>query len=138
MHRVHVAEHQDAGRVSQRVWKARAHAVAESHATRDGFDPRAEDREVARRDAHHAVDRGGIEGRALAFDPRPQAGQHCLGVEGKLVRPHGNSLSASCRIGHSMSGRARHAVERAKAPDQLFDDREVVARRASREIFGGQ
>jgi hypothetical protein len=88
MHRIHVAEHENAGRVSLRVRKARAHAVAEAHAARDGLDPRAEHREIARRHAHHAIDRGGIEGRALAFDPAAQAGQHGLRLEGKFTRPH--------------------------------------------------
>jgi hypothetical protein len=91
VHRVHVAEHQDAGRVALRVRKARAHAVAESHAARNDLDPRAEHREIARRHTHHAVDRRGLEGRALAFDPAAQAGQHGLRLEGKLARPHGDS-----------------------------------------------
>jgi hypothetical protein len=72
--------------------KARAHAVAEAHPARNGLDPRAEHREVARRDAHHAVDGGGVEGRAFAFDPAAQAGQHGVCVERKVARPHGRSL----------------------------------------------
>ena len=93
MHRVHMAEDQDAGLGLVRMRKARAHAIAEAHAAGNALDARAHDGEVARRQVHHAVDGRGIEGRAFALDPGSQARQHRARVERKITRVHRGSLS---------------------------------------------
>jgi hypothetical protein len=76
------------GSPARGVRKGRAQAVAEAHAAGDRLDARAHDGEVARRQAHHPVDRPGIPGGAFALDPRAQAAQHVFGIERKGVQVH--------------------------------------------------
>jgi hypothetical protein len=79
---------QDPGLALLRVREARADTAAEALPSRDALDRCAHDRHVARGDVEHAVDRGGVPGRALAFHPNAQTLQHGLGIEGKVGRIH--------------------------------------------------
>ena len=90
--RIHVPHDQDAGLARLGVGKAGAQAIAEAHAAGDALHRRAHDGELARRKVHHAVDRAGVPGRALAFDPRAQAVEHGIGIERKRVRVHRPAL----------------------------------------------
>jgi hypothetical protein len=99
MHGVEMPEHKDAGHITVPMGKACAHAIAEAHPSRDGLDRRPGDREVAGGQAHHAIDRGGIVGRALALDPGAQRRQDRVGVD-KQVRGHrALSLKGSATLG---------------------------------------
>ena len=86
--RVHVAHDEDARLILLRMREARPHAVAEAHAAGDALDARAHQREVAGGEIHHPVHGGGVVGRAFALDPRPQPGEHGVGVEGQVGRVH--------------------------------------------------
>ena len=69
--------------------EACANAAGKALASRDAFDGRTHDRHVPRGNVQHALDCGGIPGRALAFDPALEALQHGLGIEGKIGWVHG-------------------------------------------------
>ncbi len=71
MNRIHMAEDEDAGLVFPSMRKTGANAVAEAHAAGDHLDVGAHHGEIAGGHAHHAVDRLGVPGRALALHPRP-------------------------------------------------------------------
>ena len=92
VHGVEVAHHQDARHIRRGVREGGADAIAEAHAAGDPLDPGAGQDQGARGDVHHAVDRGGIEGRAFALDPLAQPGEHGVGIEGQGVRVHSGAL----------------------------------------------
>ncbi len=87
-----MAGDQDARLALLRMGEARADATGETLPARDALDARTHDRHVARGDVEHALDGGSIPGRALALHPGAQAGQHGLGIEGKVGGVHGFSL----------------------------------------------
>ncbi len=109
MHRVEMRQHQDARRrIPGRMREARAHAVAQAHAARDAVDPRAQQRQVARREVHHPVHRRRVEGRALAGRPAHQPGEDLLGVEGQ---GGGGEVGHACVSGDAI-GRSLHPRRR--------------------------
>ena len=73
---------QDAGFTGLRMRKAGADAAGKTLAAGDAFDRRSHDRHVAGGEVEHALDGGGIPGRAFAFHPAAQSLQHGLGIEG--------------------------------------------------------
>ena len=88
MHGVEMAGDQDAGLALLRMREARADAAGETLPAGDAFDRRTHDRHVARGEIEHALDRGGVPGRAFAFDPGAQTLQHRFGIEGQIGGVH--------------------------------------------------
>jgi hypothetical protein len=74
--------------------KAGADAAGKTLPSGDTLDGRTHDRHVARGEVEHALDRGGIPGRALTFHPAAQSLQHGLGIKGKIGWVH-ETLSGS-------------------------------------------
>lgn len=81
MDRIQMAEDEDALLVALRMREARPHAIAEAHPAGDRLHLRADQREVAGGQRHHAVDGERVVGRALALDPGAQLREQGLGGE---------------------------------------------------------
>ena len=89
MHGIEMSRDQNAGLALFGMRKAGADAAAKTLPAGDALDRGAHDRHVARGDIEHAVDGGGVPGRAFAFHPGAQSLQHGLGIERKVGGVHG-------------------------------------------------
>jgi hypothetical protein len=89
MYRIEVARDQNSRFTLPGMRKPRPHTAAKSLPACDPFDRRTHDRHVARGNVEHALDSRGIPGRALALHPGAKAGQHGLGIKGKVGGVHG-------------------------------------------------
>ena len=104
VHRVHVAEDQDAGPLGRRMRQAPGQAVAEVEAPGQPRELGAHGVELVRRKVHHRVDRRRVMRRTLDGHPAEKPLEHPLRVEGERGE-----------IGNGMAGQLR-VLERAGMP----------------------